>query len=390
MDTVPLPAANGRIHSVTVPAEKQVHFSIGELLVQAKADLWAKEVQTGYNATYSWMANQLGHFALGFIPVYVLMWVALASTLVDRIEPWFGGGSLFWAQFIIPVLWLAWFVYKEMGDVKDAVSDAKKQNLFPMDASDVRMDALTAVYFFGSGIIVAATQLAASWHKENHQWYWLPVGVFLGLLLLGLVPANYWLSRKKCFQQADLPYIFRLANFPPKIQDPAPGQAICAILDFASLQGAWRHLIVCGPLQSGKTSLVSAIGTEHTFQKGKVRYLATMDFLQFADLPSDPGSSEDRPLWPWKESNILILDDLDPGLKNGNVVDRATIISHLLGLQSLAELRALRTVWTVADDAQFWQKKLAEVLSTTDAEIGVIQLTHASMPHTKTASIGLA
>jgi hypothetical protein len=389
MDQVPLPATNGRIHSVTVPADKQVSFSTGELLAQAKADLWAKEVQTGYTTTYAWMANQLGHFALGFIPVYILIWLAEASGLVRWIAREFGEGSLRWAQFIVPVVWLAWFVYKELGDIKEAVNDAKQDNVFPMDASDVRADAATAVYFFAAGIAVASADLAAPWHDDPH-WYWLPVGVFLGLFLIGMFPAHYWLSRKKCFQQADLPYIFRLANFPPKIAEPAVEQAVPAILEFASLKGAWRHLIISGPLQSGKTSLASAIGTEHTFHLGKARYLSALDFLQFADLPFDPAASPVRPLWPWKESNILILDDLDPGLKNGEVVKRQEIVNHLLNLKSLDDLRALRTVWLVAGDGQFWQGELAKVLNVRDSEIGIIHLTHTAMKHTQAAAIGLA
>jgi hypothetical protein len=388
MDTAASPAANGQIHTVTVPAGKQVRFSIGQLVAQAKADLWAKEVQTGYTVTYAWMANQLGHFALGFIPVYFLIWLALASTLVDWIKSQFGEDSLLWAQFIIPVLWLAWFVYKELGDIKDAIKDAKAANVFPMDISDVRRDAATAVYFFAAGIAVASADLAAGWHEENHHWYWLPVGIFLLQFLIGLVPAYYWLSRKKCFQQADLPYIFRLANFPPKIEEPVAQQAVPAILGFASLNGPWRHLIICGPLESGKTTLASAIGTEHTFRKGKVRYLAALDFLQFADLESDPASSPGRPLWPWKESNILILDDLDPGLKDGDVVRKEEIVSHLLKLKSLDGLRALRTVWLVSDDTRFWQEKLARVLNARNDEIGVVHLTHTEMKHTRAAAIG--
>src|SRR5262249_55249342 len=259
--------------------------------------------------------NQLGHFALGFIPVYFLIWLALASSLVDIIVKRFGGGILLWAQFIIPVVWLAWFVNKEMGDIKEAISDAKKDNVFPMDASDVRLDAWTAIYFFTAGLAVASADLAASWHKENHFWYWLPVSIFIVQFLIGMIPAYYWLTRKKCFQQADLPYIFRLANFPPKIAEPKPAQVVPAGLDFASLEGPCRHLILPGPPQSGKTSLASAIGTEHTFHRGKARYLSVLDFLQSADLDSDPASSPTRPLWPWKESNILILDDLDTSLK---------------------------------------------------------------------------
>lgn len=376
---------------VTVPQDKQARFTILELLKQAKADLWAKEVQTGYTVTYAWMANQLGHFALGFIPVYFLIWLALASGLVHWLSDHFGKESLRWSQFLVPVAWLLWFIYKEWGDVKEAVADARKDNVFPMDAGDVRRDAYTAVYFFAAGIAVACADLVAPW-LGDHRWYWLPVVVFLAQFSIGTFPAYYWLSRKKCFQQADLPYIFRLANFPPKIASPPVNESVPALLHFASLEGKWKHLLICGPLQSGKTSLASAIGTEHTFRRGRARYLDVFDFLQFADLDHDPLASPNQPLWPWQQSNILILDDLDPGFQDDDILNRKEILKQLKGLKSLDQLRACRTVWLVGSEsrAEFWRTELARLLLVNVDEIGMVHLTSVALQSKQAAAIGLA
>jgi len=376
---------------VTVPSDKQARFTILELLKQAKADLWAKEVQTGYTVTYAWMANQLGHFALGFIPVYFLIWLALASGLVHWLSDQFGKESLRWFQFLIPVGWLLWFINKERGDVHEAIADARKDDVFPMDAGDVRRDAYTAVYFFAAGIAVACADLAAPWH-DDHRWYWLPIVVFVAQFLIGMFPAYYWLSRKKCFQQADLPYIFRLANFPPKIASPPTSESVPALLEFTSLQGKWKHLLICGPLQSGKTSLASAIGTEHTFRLGRARYLDFLDFLQFADLDHDPLASPNQPLWPWQQSNILILDNLDPGFQDDNILSRAEIVKQISRMKSLDQLRARRTVWLVGSEgrAEFWRAELARLLQAKPEEIGLVHLTSEALQAKSAAAMGLA
>lgn len=50
-------------------------FKLGEIARQAVSDWFGKEVQSGYTLTYIWMANQLGHFTLGFIPVCIGVWI---------------------------------------------------------------------------------------------------------------------------------------------------------------------------------------------------------------------------------------------------------------------------------------------------------------------------
>jgi hypothetical protein len=220
----------------------------------------------------------------------------------------------------------------------------------------------------------------------------LPVAVFLGQFLIGLFPAYYWLSRKKCFQQANLPYIFRLANFPPKIASPPVSESVPALLEFTSLQGKWKHLLICGPPQSGKTTLASAIGTEHTFASGRARYLDTFDFLQFADLDHDPLASPNQPLWQWQQSNILILDDLDPGFQDDNILNRAEIVKQMSRMKSLNQLRSLRTVWLVGSEAhaEFWRTELARLLQTKPEEIGLVHLTSEALQVKQSAAKGLA
>ena len=48
----------------------KTHFNL--IINQLKLDLIGKDSHRGVTLTYSWLANQFGHFSLGFIPTYLL------------------------------------------------------------------------------------------------------------------------------------------------------------------------------------------------------------------------------------------------------------------------------------------------------------------------------
>ena len=63
---------------------KKVSFTWKELAKQFKNDLWCKEVATGYTVSYTWMANQLGHFAIGFVPAVFMQWYIPVSLMIIK------------------------------------------------------------------------------------------------------------------------------------------------------------------------------------------------------------------------------------------------------------------------------------------------------------------
>jgi hypothetical protein len=159
--------------------------------------------------------------------------------------------------------------------------------------------------------------------------YYLPLLAMLLSALVFLGPAHYWLSRKKCFQQAGLPFTYRLADFPPQFSCEDRDE----IIKFVEMESQWQHLLVLGPMHSGKTSLIVGIGTERAFRLGTARYLAYFEFLQLADAvnePDEPYTQEGRDLWPWRRSDILIIDDVDPGLYHQTIVRPEDVRKQLL------------------------------------------------------------
>jgi hypothetical protein len=65
---------------------------------QLKADLIGKDSYRGVTLTYSWLANQFGHIALGFIPTFIL-YLILAK---DHGSRW----AAFWSAVFIAGTWL--------------------------------------------------------------------------------------------------------------------------------------------------------------------------------------------------------------------------------------------------------------------------------------------
>lgn len=177
---------------------KGAQVSVDDVWAQAKRDWTDKEVQRTYTTTYIWMTNQLGHFTLGFLPTLVLGWgIMFALGPIPR-EQFVCGWML-----VIPAVQFIGWVGKELDDYRRARNETGG-TAFPFDGWAVLYDAMTAAWFILSGIIVAYLSFISLLGAL--------VAFAIGLLL-ALIPAWYWLSRKLCFQKAALPYLSRLADF---------------------------------------------------------------------------------------------------------------------------------------------------------------------------------
>jgi hypothetical protein len=91
---------------------------------------------------------------------------------------------------------------KELVDLKD--TSARTRKVFPPDSGDVIWNVKTALLYFATGALLGLS-----------AFLWPPL--VLIVLALSLWPALsvafWWLRRKLAFQQAALPYLYRLANF---------------------------------------------------------------------------------------------------------------------------------------------------------------------------------
>lgn len=302
-------------------------FSIKELLKQFKNDLWCKEVETGYTVSYTWMANQLGHFALGFVPTILIMTACFA---IWGLSPWFA---------LLALLPISMMVGKEYGDVQAEVARWKgTPGIEPLAIADVWKNAANACWFSVVGALVAGSCALAPL---------LPVALGAGIgfitLFLLTIPTlfvmRYWITKKKCYQQSGLPYIYRLSYFDETRIIGDQGNVRHLLSDFQNAH--IDHLVISGPVKSGKTTLAVGLGTELGFDQIKVRYTSFMDFTDLTQETEEEYIHLAYILWNWKDAEVLIFDDV-------KFADVSNFISNNPGV--LALMKEKKIVWITEED----------------------------------------
>ncbi len=343
------------------PKPPDVHAVIDQVI----RDLFGKDVQDTATFSYEWIADQFGHFALGFEITLALYWIA---TLFG-----YQGGVV---GLLIGLAVVVVFVAKEADDFYREWTKARTaKSVFKFNGLELFYNTFTAVFYIALGAIVAGLGLL----NPIFGLIAIPVTAIFALVL-----GYAWLRRKLTFQQAGLPYLYRLANFPGPI-DKLTAEFIVRLIK-PSPPGEpptiAHHLIIAGPLDSGKSSLAVGIGTEFAIRMGIGRYTTLAKLLQAAlkDGQWDkPEFDDGRILWPWQTSDLLVVDDVDvlsfgtPG-KPIEVETKHRIAQfHVDTLKAQipavlqSALKYRRTVWVVGeiDDGELthWRQLIASMIS---------------------------
>jgi hypothetical protein len=236
----------------------------------AKHDLFGtKDVQDSPTLSYVWLADQIGHFALGFLgtlaPAVAIAGLTACPVACTALIVGAVGALLFAAK--------EWRDYRAERAHAWSVAAARPVP-FAFNGGEILHNCLCACFYTYCGISIAV--LGA--------WRWWAGGVgFIILLAVALRVAFWWLQRKVAFQQADLPYLYRLANFPENFEPPEAGEAGAEEIIQGLICGgasSARHLLIAGPLRSGKTSLAAGIGTEYAFRLGIARFTSVLKLSQ--------------------------------------------------------------------------------------------------------------
>ena len=158
-------------------------------------DLATKDVQTSPTYSYQWMADQVGHMAVG-MAVVLLFWP------FGGIWPVIGFIAVVIGALLLE-LWDYWQACAQMGPPFNATRDRE----------DLRQNAWIAVYYMALGGSFALSALMLDEFPTSLPVIVRVVVIFIVFAIAIGLPAFYWLRQKILFQQIGLPFLFRLPEF---------------------------------------------------------------------------------------------------------------------------------------------------------------------------------
>jgi hypothetical protein len=325
---------------------------LSAILWQIKKDVLSKEVQTSPTYSYQWLADQAGHVAVGMLVVLMFWWILGRSSL---------GAAVGFSVAAFGILLV------ELYDIRQAF--AKLDKLFDgtRDRMDLLLNASVAVWYVIAGAFIAVSA-TLGWPR------WL----FAPFLIAVLGPIPYWLRQKIQFQQVGLPFLFRLPEF--KLSGFA--REVAKKIDVfirTSDHPPPKHIAIIGKLGSGKTSLAVGIATEGAFNGKKARYLTFDKLQQIACLPKEPPAPRNTRLWPWRQCQILVVDDVVAGVPNLTMEHAKQMREELraLGEAAIGLLGQRHTVWCLGADTETagpWIDALKQGCEISDDDLLIVTL----------------
>jgi len=149
---------------------------------QLLADLIGKDSYRGVTLTYSWMANQLGHFTLGFVPTLLLYLCLKKCSSVHN--------PAFCSALAISIIWLLFETYNFLGPLlSKRNSNLKlffvpgKKYVFEPAWLNIAFDTFTDLCFFWTGAFCASLYLKCSCPA---------ICILVTLLVILIWPICYW------------------------------------------------------------------------------------------------------------------------------------------------------------------------------------------------------
>jgi len=274
-------------------------ISAGDILRQLKADLIGKDSYRGVTLTYSWLANQFGHFSLGFIPTFILYIYFREHTSIYEKE--------LWAAVIISAAWLAFESYNFLGPLllkrrsgsNLVFTGGAKYNFHPA-WGNIAFDTFTDLCFFWLGAFFASRLLL---------YCPITVNVLIALVLILIYPVYYWFTTKMYLQAAQYPFQFRLSQWDLSISEANKE----IVNQYIKTKEQGKHLFVFGSEGNGKTSLGVAVATEMSILRHTCLYTTAIKLCSMFFEGSKKELADKKMLWSWRDTSVLVIDDINPG-----------------------------------------------------------------------------
>lgn len=308
-------------------------ISIKNLLLQLKKDLIGKDSYRGVTLTYAWLANQFGHFSLGFIPSILLYFALQKYTNLTM--------PAFWSALIVSSFWLLFELYNFLGPLllkksSALVSIVDKQYTFTPAWRNIAFDTFTDLCFFWLGSFAACLLF------EPQTGI---IIIFLLLFLIILYPSYYWYKTKIYLQNALYPFQFRLSQWNSKISEDNKQAA----LKFLKAEGMGNHLIIFGSENSGKSSLSIGIGTEISINHHSSLYTTAIKLFSSLNETDKNIRTATDSLWTWRETDLLIIDDINPGGDFRDIIKPDFFLELLSATRQNARIKSKNVIWVLGN-----------------------------------------
>jgi hypothetical protein len=261
-------------------------ITVKEVWRTIHADLIGKDSHRGITLTYGWMANQVGHFALGFIPSSILFLSGFSGWL----STWTVG--------------LFWLVFECVNMLSPLYKPEYKGNgTFRPAWGNLIFDTFTDLCFFWVGSLTLFFIVAGI----VQPWFF----IFLGGIVLLFFAGRYWFLTKLYQQNAYFPFPFRISQW-NKALDSQTQKWIGDIIHSQTAHHV-EHWLIFGKQDSGKTALSVGVANELAIKHRKVLYTTYGKWVNSATQPSEEIIQRGKGLWTWLDTEFLVIDDINPG-----------------------------------------------------------------------------
>ena len=333
---------------------------------QVRGQLWkdfiGKDSHRGVTLTYSWLANQFGHFSLGFIPTWIFT-VLLGKESSLSVAIW------------VSVVWFLFEAYNLTAPIwlsrrfKSVTRPAQKVNFKP-DTKNLLYDTFTDLAFFWLGACTAGLII------QRSTVLWIALGV-LGCFII--VAAPYWYLTKIYLQAAQYPFQFRLAQWDKTIDAKSAND----IENFRKEESTGNHLFVFGPANAGKSTLCVGIATEMSIKHRPCLYATAMKLFRMFFEPPEASNTSDT-FWTWHKAKYLVIDDVNTGDPvTPDVIDteqfRFFLSNSQFGKSNIESLMEKNVIWVMGSEHESkmrhesW-KELLKQLGIDESKITTINL----------------